>query len=229
MWPSMWIFDRCACFPYLHPSHTLSHTICISLFFSLLPFSLHPSSDFRNFPWDLFKYWGQSKKGVLSFSFLSYFLCPSTTWSPNFLSETICSVNILQKQMYLELVDSISSRCKWKDGRPWLSVHLKADSLTSLLIMIFDLPADHETLSSHPLPALPAEPQEKGSCDPVVCAAMERPITAVTWQVSTGTDATMWALFSNKLQLPRGPFHTGNVWTCMVGLDYSFLHFLFYP
>lgn len=57
MWPSMWIFDRSACFPYLHPSHTLSlsHTICISLFLSL-DFSPRPSSDFRNFPWELFKY-----------------------------------------------------------------------------------------------------------------------------------------------------------------------------
>ena len=72
---------------------------------------------------------------------------------------------------------------------PDQSVHLKAASLTSLsLIMIFDLPADHETLSYH---RLPQEPQETGSCDPVVCAAMERPITAVTWQVSSGTDATM--------------------------------------
>lgn len=75
-------------------------------------------------------------------------------------------------------------------------------------IVIFDLPADHGTSSSHPLPQ---EPQETGSCDPAVCAAMERPITAVTWQVSAETDATMWALFSNKFH-PRGPweFHTGH-------------------
>lgn len=46
------------------------------------------------------------------------------------------------------------------------------------------------------------EPQETSSCDPVVYASVERPITIVTWQVSTGTDATMWALFSNKIQLP---------------------------
>lgn len=84
---------------------------------------------------------------------------------------------------------------------PRLSVHLKADSLTPpLLIVTFELPADHETLSSHPFPR---EPQETGSCDPVVYTAMERPITAVTWQV-TGTDRTMWALFSNKC-LPLRP------------------------
>lgn len=69
-----------------------------------------------------------------------------------------------------------------------LSVHLKNGSLTRLLIRIFDLPADHGTSSCHPLPE---EPQETSSCDTVVCAAMERPITAVTWQVSAGTDATM--------------------------------------
>lgn len=40
MWPSMWIFDRGACFPYLHPS----------FFFLSLASFLHPLSDFRNFP-----------------------------------------------------------------------------------------------------------------------------------------------------------------------------------
>lgn len=42
-------------------------------------------------------------------------------------------------------------------------MHLKSDSLTSLLIVIFDLPADHGTSSSHPLLSLPQKPQETGS------------------------------------------------------------------
>lgn len=78
--------------------------------------------------------------------------------------------------------------------------------LNSLLIM----------RPSPPMNLLPRESQETGSCDPVVYAAMERPITAVTWQV-TGTDGTMWALFSDKFLLPWGPwsFHR----TCLYHLE----------
>lgn len=105
----------------------------------------------------------------------------------------------------------------WNTAFPWIGVHLKADSLTlPLMVMTFDLSADHEILSSQPLLQ---ELQETGSCDPVVYAATERPITVVTWQVSRETGGTMWVLFSNKFQLPWGSrdiqdVDIRNVWKC---------------
>lgn len=207
MWPSMWIFDRCACFPYLHPSHTLflSHYLHLPVFLSL---SFFPPSivRFQEFPLGVAQVLRPKQKGVLFFpSSPVFFVLPP----PDQPDQHIFHLKTFITK-YSSLVSTLISTLKDGSVSPqWLSVHLRSDSLTSLLIMIFDLPADHGTSSSS---TLPQKPQETGSCDTVVCAAMERPITAVTWQVSTGTDATMWALFSNKLQLPWGPweFHTGH-------------------
>lgn len=211
MWPSMWIFDRCACFPYLHPSYTLtlSHyrhlSLCLSLalsFSSLCQISrISPGScssimaKAKKKKKRKKERKGKRKRRSRSLSplhsVLSYAL--SSEHLINFTS--ICKHPHNVSHEHIPDDDSALVMCTW---RPTLR-----PPLNPLPIMIFDLPVDHETLSSH---LLPQEPQETGSCDTVVCAAMERPITAVTWQVSTGTDATMWALFSNKLQLPRGPW-----------------------
>lgn len=70
MWPSMWIFDRCACFPYLHPSHTLSLSLSYYLHlpvFLSLAFSLYPSSNFRNFPLGAVQVLRPKLEGALSF------------------------------------------------------------------------------------------------------------------------------------------------------------------
>lgn len=166
----------------------LTHTLSLSYYLHLpvflsLAFSLYPSSNFRNFPLGAVQVLRPKLEGALSFpTFL--FLPP-----PDHLSYCLHKkqTNETPKRKGSSEINSseAASCCSYMK---MLSVHLKNGSLTRLLIRIFDLPADHETSSCHPLPE---EPQETSSCDTVVCAAMERPITAVTWQVSAGTDATM--------------------------------------
>lgn len=199
MWPSTWIFD-CVLPLSASLSHSLAHYLHLSVSLSLswLFLSIHcqisgisPGRCSSN----------KAKANGRSVFLSCLILYPSTTKSSH-IPENVCD-KILFRNKCINLDHRLNLiPTRMKNSCLWQCVHLKSDSLTPLsLIMTFELPSDHETSSSH---HLPREPQETGSCDTVVYAAMERPITAVTWQV-TWTDGTMWTLFSNKFQFPWGP------------------------
>lgn len=198
MWPSTWIFDCCACLPDPYRWPTLSASL-FSAFFS-------PSSHFRNFPWAFLN--TEAKARLFSSVF------PQTS---------------LPKHPHLKTsFRNPPSAAPVRPGTAWSLRDVACTwSLTFWPLLSPSWPLNSPPIMG-PFPLmnlLPRESQETGSCDPVVCAAMERPITAVTWQV-TGTDGTMWALFSDKFLLPRGRDHsTGHactIWEYRPGLQERF-------
>lgn len=153
MWPSMWIFDRCARFSYLHPSCTLAHYAHLCVFLSLSCFFSPSIVRFQEFPLGVVQVLRPKKGRPLSRSFFPFLL----PLSFHHLMKTSIT-KYIQEYLFLPWSQPLRPQSHMRKGCPWLRVHLKADSLT-LLIMIFDLPADHETLSSQLLLALPRRKQ----------------------------------------------------------------------
>lgn len=178
----------------------LSHTIYNPLFFSIFCLSLYPSFvRFQEFPLGVARVLMPKQIAVLSVFAVRISL--SLHHRSFYVLKNIGDKNIPQKSTGRPWSHRISFTLITMKRAPegWL---FDPPTHPSSLIMTFELSVDHETLSSC---LLPREMQETGSCDPVVYAGMEKPINAVTWQV-TGTHGSMWALFSNKFLLPWGPW-----------------------
>lgn len=174
MWPSMniWLLR------VLPLSAYFSHSLCISLF-SVSHACISPSIiRFQEFPLGVAQVLRTEKMAAPAFFPL---------WSLSVLSPAEPShslVNTVDKnicQVELEVISSVSTRSRTQNA---------ADQGCTWRLTVWPIPhrswplnspADHETLPSCPLPR---ELQETGSCDPAVYTAMERPITAVTWQVT---------------------------------------------
>lgn len=159
----------CMLSPYRHPSLTLSALRFLSLILSIYRqiSGISPGSCMSLMP---------ELKSVLFFS-------PSVHPLPD--PHLVYQQNQLDSILVMLL-----------EKRPSMTKHAPEGSPpTPSLTMIFDLFVDHETLCPCVLwlVSVPGEPKGSGlrSCDTVVCAAAARPITAVTWQVRAGTDATM--------------------------------------
>lgn len=131
----------------------------------------------------------------------------------------------------------------WPKRFERFDVHLRSDLFTSPQIMRPCHPIPSPLLPLTPPPPSPPAPSHprkscvSDSCDTVVgvCADMERPITAVTWQVSTGTGLPcelyfpvffVFFLLTAPTTNPLGSdqqAHTVNVTKCMWMLFFFFL------
>lgn len=174
MWPSMniWLLR------VLPLSAYFSHSLCISLF-SVSHACISPSIiRFQEFPLGVAQVLRAEKMAAPAF-FPPRSLSVLSPTEPSHSLVNIIDKNICQVE--LEVISSVST---------WSRTRNAADRGCTWRLTVWPLPhrswplnspADHKTLLSCPLPR---ELQETGSCDPAVYTAMERPITAVTWQVT---------------------------------------------